>query len=316
MADKKVAPGSGENLPLETPSAAEAVHHLADYVELKALRDRRPVSPSDLVGDIIRAGSSEALLDEDDDLSDAERGEELAQARADDTFSELDRRGIACGGTYPYVLTEGTLTSVSSTSPTYEFMLLLSWFGLQAGSVAVHPDRTFERVATAAAVSYFGTALKFGFPRGDDLPAGFIPALKKMCWELGEGVVNPTASLANVQKDGRLDIVAWQPFPDGSPGKLIAFGQCAAGKTDWEEKLTDLQPLDFQALWLTEPLVVPPVRAFFVPRAIEKARWRRCGTYGGIIFDRFRIAAHSGSLPVEDANAAKAWAQNVSSRIC
>jgi hypothetical protein len=47
----------------------------------------------------------------------------------------------------------------------------------------------------------------------------------------------------------------------------------------------------FGRKWLRTPLIVNPIRMFFVPRRISPAIWENAGIDGGILFDRCRIAA-------------------------
>jgi len=61
------------------------------------------------------------------------------------------------------------------------------------------------------------------------------------------------------QRDAKLDVVVWRPFPDGRAdgraGPVVGFGQCATGR-GWAAKLHELQRRAFAALWLREPLAV------------------------------------------------------------
>jgi hypothetical protein len=58
----------------------------------------------------------------------------------------------------------------------------------------------------------------------------------------------------------------------------------------------------FVRKWFRDPLVVDPVRLFFVPRRIPRDDWEHAGIDGGILFDRCRIVA---CLPDLDDDLAK-----------
>ena len=75
------------------------------------------------------------------------------------------------------------------------------------------------------------------------------------------------------QKDGTVDMVVFRHFPDGRSGKIVAFGQCAAGKR-WETKLTEMQPTNFWAKWVVGNLVsAPALRMFFLPWRLGAVEW-------------------------------------------
>ena len=89
-------------------------------------------------------------------------------------------------------------------------------------------------------------------------------------------------------RDGKLDVVVWKHFTDGLAGKLIAFGQCKTG-TSYRDSLTQLQPDSFCRKWLRSPLVLTPVRMFFVSEALPRSLWRNDSIDAGLLFDRCRI---------------------------
>jgi hypothetical protein len=111
----------------------------------------------------------------------------------------------------------------------------------------------------------------------------------------GDGCRRP--QLAKHTGDDGLDIVAWRSFPDGKQGKLIAFGQCAAGASDWQDKLAEMDARSFVKKWMRAPLLVDPVRLFFIPRRVSPGDWESAGIDGGILFDRCRIVACYRSDP-------------------
>lgn len=138
-----------------------------------------------------------------------------------------------------------------------------------------------------------------------------MDALNDMCRQMGEGqgcrVDRPNLQ---DQKDAKLDLTVWRPFLDGRVGQLMGFGQCATGR-DWPDKVTHLQPETFCALWMRDTPAVSPVRLFFVPFRIEQRRWLDATRYGGIIFDRCRIAVYGRSFDRELLEQCVGWTDHV-----
>jgi hypothetical protein len=173
----------------------------------------------------------------------------------------------------------------------------------------------FEDLAVVAARNFIGKdaeAVRFASPRGE-LPRSFTPALAQVCTMMAEGATRTRASRSS--KDAKLDVVAWRHFPDRQPGKLLLFGQCAAGD-GWEDKLHELQPHDFCGAWLSEQPSSKPVKAFFIPHRVEKLGWEDAARHGGIFFDRCRLSfwVHTGTLPA-DTGPYVEWVQDVLKRL-
>jgi hypothetical protein len=288
---------------LTAPSAAEGREAHADWLELRALEAAdRNSSIQDLIQVIRRTGTIEAIKSDDEPEDPEDRGAEKTQVVAEDAFAEIEDRHTSCGGdrgAYPYRLGSQYIELRKGREQSvYLFLLLLSRFGKDAGPKGSHGARLFELLCVEAATDYFGgvkcevRSFHFGAPRRST-PRGFRDALNEMCREMGEGQ-GCRADRPNLadQKDARLDLSIWRPFPDNRPGKLIGFGQCATG-TDWPDKLTHLQPEHFCRQWMLDTPSVLPIRLFFAPFRIENRRWRDVTGMGGIIFDRCRIAFHA-----------------------
>jgi hypothetical protein len=154
----------------------------------------------------------------------------------------------------------------------------------------------FEHICTQATLGYLGgalnrvTALRFGSPRKVPL-AKLSQAIENLCHNLKEGTGCRSPEKAKHLGDEGLDIVAWRDFPDVKGGKLIVFGQCAAGAAGWQDKLAEMDAHAFMKKWLRTMLIVEPVRLFFVPRRVPTAEWEHAGIDGGVLFDRCRIVA-------------------------
>jgi hypothetical protein len=224
----------------------------------------------------------------------------------------------ACGadGAYPFDVRENYITLREGYHHSvYVFLLLLSNYGHDPGTLGNSGAKLFEEVCANAAEAYMGgpdslvRAEAFGFPRRK-LPAGFARAVDTLCAVLGEGLRHRARPTSRDQKDARLDVVAWRGFPDGKVGKLIAFGQCATGG-NWSEKRTELQPHVWCEMWMEDMPPVIPVKFFFVPHRLATALWLETCLLAGVLFDRCRIAYLVRSLPTDLALRVTEWSSAV-----
>jgi hypothetical protein len=274
------------------PAAADPTEHKADWVELEALRSPdKQTSLANFAKAIRRTGSTDALPG-----GRVDSGSEVSQSIAEEAFAEIDNRRHACGpDRYPFEVERGLvrLKPDPQNSP-YILLLLMSINTPTAGHNGT--AALFEKLCVRATFGYLGgadngvEALRFGSPRKAPL-AHLHQAIDDLCVKLAEGEGCKTPSKARHTGDEGLDIVAWRNFPDRKGGKLIAFGQCAAGGMDWENKLAELDARNWARKWLKSALIVEPIRLFFVPRRIPSGDWDNAGIDGGILFDRCRIVA-------------------------
>ena len=279
------------------PAATDDPSEHADWLELTALLSTtHSVSVQDFMSSLGIGGSLDALaeiLEDGTPDSDDEVSEPLAEA----AFSEVDERVRACGGqsgSYPFVLAENSLSlKPNGNDSIYVFLMLLAYYGGNAG-----PDGTatklFEELSANALKAYLGSGSPlmnteaFGFPRSYK-EKNFAEALNKLCKDIGEGIGHSGAYEIPVQKDAKLDIVGWKEFEDRQIGKIIVFGQCATGK--WSDKVSELpEPSKWCGYWMRQVPTVLPLRSFFVPHCIPRKRWRFVCQFGGILFERCRIA--------------------------
>jgi hypothetical protein len=168
----------------------------------------------------------------------------------------------------------------------------------------IYPDRIFEHVSRIAAQNYLdGQAVRFGWPRVEaEIPKPFSQAVERICVHLGE--VRYNGYKPGQAKDDELDLVVWKHFPDEREGKIILWGQCAAG-WDWETKLT-FDPNAFRNRWMQGDFVNPLLKSIFIPHVVESARWHYFSAAAKILFDRCRIA----SCTFEEADVA-AYSDNM-----
>jgi len=291
---------------LTAPSPSADAEELADHLELTTLCDPDGNSSiTQIVAELDRTGAEKELFPDGDEGA-------VLEGVADAAFRALDERSQICGEAYPFSLKGSALISNESASGSlYVFLLLLSRLG---GKAPNHRDaaKLFEEISALAACSYLGSDPKtnahvFGFPRRKE-PKNFGDALKNLCENvLRDGEPRLDDPLVPEQKDGRLDVVAWKEFPDKKRSRIIAFGQCATG-ADWEDKAFALKPVDWSKRWLRDHFLPDPLACFFVPRYILEKHWRHKSIEGGLLFDRFRIAALSNKIFAADLE--------LSARVC
>jgi len=256
---------------------------LADWLELCALGSPDGNASS---GDLETALKRGSLLDE--------YGSEAIQQTAMEVFDELEERAKAAQIAYPFTINAPMIQvrDVWNEHPAYVFCLCLSYFGHKhkKGS-RDEPRRWFEHLSRDAAQHYLGgEALRFGSPRLQaELPKSFKSAIGEVCRRLKEGEGYRAGGLPQ-RKDDELDIIAWKPFPDELPGKLILFGNCASER-DWEgSKKTQLSPEPFYSDWMIDPPKCQIIKSLFIPHRVERLRFIPLLKRAGIIFDRCRIA--------------------------
>ncbi len=275
------------------PAATDPTERLADWIELQALKSsEKQLSLESVVRVIRRGGTTDAV-----EAARGDAGSEISQRVAEDAFVEIENRARACGPNkgYPFRIRPGLvrLSKAWKASP-YIVMLLLS--GTKPTTGHAGTAVLFERICRHAAFGYIGgaannvSAIRFGSPRKAPI-AKLSQAVDDLCTNLAEGGGCKQPHKAAHLGDEGLDIVAWRPFPDLKEGKLVAFGQCATGETDWEQKLSELDGEKFVQKWFKQMLVVKPVRLFFLPRRVPKEDWENSGIDGGILFDRCRIVS-------------------------
>ena len=280
------------------PPASHAPNALADWLEASVLfggEDYATMSTA-MIRSILEQID---VSDPDDLLSDIRR--------------EVRNRKRSSGDGYPVSLTASgySLKDDWAEFLCYSFLLLVSLNQHYAelrftDGAATRPAELFEFLSSHAFTSYFGgKVVRFGARRRSPVPQRFSEALMYLASETLEEYGGGGLVASRTQDDG-LDLVAWVPFPDGRPGQLVLLGQCAIG-TDWKEKRTEVN-ID---LWRAHVRwLVPPVRAFIVPFNHDNdVEWKRTSSFGGIIFDRARIArlVRMGEVPTQLAQKLSSW---------
>ena len=272
----------------DSPTQAAPTNELADFVELICWRDHlaSATAISRLLGRLGEGESSDGIPEEDTDQA------------VDEAFVEIERRIEACGEGYPFIFGQegSTLQATEEIGnpqhEVYKYLLLATRLRMNVHKNHVNIDGTqiFEELSAEVAKGYFGDRTKslvFGTAAGS---VDFPSKVDDLCDQLNEGggYINNGGSVR--PRDGKLDVVAWKPFADDLPGKLIGFGQCKTG-TYYEGELTQLQPDTFRDMWIRSPIIVPPMRMFFIAEALSSYPEDRLyiSRQAGILFDRCRI---------------------------
>ena len=269
------------------PSARPSEHELADYAELVCW-ERGSTSMNALSADLGRLGEN--------DYSDGVPEEEELPQVVEGAYREIERRQEACRDGYPFVIggkgyTLHASQEANSNHIIYKYLLLATRLNMKdkRAHAGIDGASLFEELASEAARQYLGAraeSIVFGTATG---MADFPGKVNDLCKRINEGVgyVNHNEAPPN-ERDGKLDVVAWKHFADRLPGKLIAFGQCKTG-TNYKDTLTQLQPDSFCKKWLRSPLILTPMRMFFVAEALSRSRWANTSYDAGLLFDRCRI---------------------------
>jgi hypothetical protein len=212
-------------------------------------------------------------------------------------FLEVERREKASGAdAYPFEREPSSikLKKTASDYPAYIFCLALSYCRWKPRKGArENPWLLFEQLAAFSAKAYLGGEVEvFGTSTRDNTRGKkrFIESVNRLAKKLGEGQgFKPQKTFST--KDGKLDVVAWKPFPDGLASQVILFGQCAGG-SNWTHKLTELDPDAFWDQWMSRGKVSQPLRTLFMPHRVHDVQeWEKHGRSARLLFDRCRIAA-------------------------
>ena len=270
------------------PSPKASAEELADFVEFMAWQKTGASSTevSRLLGRI-----------DENDYADGIPEEEESDTIVAEAFAEVQRRSESCQGGYPFVMArEGRTLRLAYEDENekhiiYKYLLLATRLNMNNNRIHANFDGTliFEELSAETARSYLGARAE-GFVLGTANQGHNFPArVNDLCRQLREGGEFIKRNYAPpTERDGKLDIVAWKPFSDLLPGKLITFGQCKTG-TNYRDTLTQLQPDAFCTKWMRDQIVPTPVRAFFVAEALLQSGWYNIVADSGLLFDRCRI---------------------------
>ncbi len=296
------------------PSPRPSSHELADFAELLALVRGR-CSATEIQRYLGRIDENDNNVGiEDDDLEN--------ESISDAMMTEIGYRLIACPEGYPFVtdptgsILERRDDTASVKDLIYRFLLFATRLSMRNEKVQGGIDGTqvMEELGAVVLQSFLGTKARaevFGTARH----GGFPSKIDALCRSLEEGgrFQNIDSGQLNANDDG-LDVVGWIPFPDKLPGKLCVFGQCKTG-TSWRDHLHRLDPPGLVKRWMSGTLVVDPMKAYFIAESADRSQWNGACIYGGILFDRCRIANLAENLEAELLDRTKTWTDAASQRL-
>lgn len=298
------------NPPLKAPPSM-----IADWVEVAALANPRGfyvLSRLKRFWDTHRESEDsdpEGQYGPEEDTDEQGAGGEDADAFLDAVCNELSDRDNALQGCYPFVIAENGYRITLSDNLTrgqsiYLFCLLLSnckkgdvLDGTWIPAIAPAVRDLFQACSTvAAAAEVNGCAISFGWPRPNNNPP-FLAKLQEVYERFGEGlpVTTPRPGAEVHVKDGEIDIIAWRPRPDRSPGTTYLLGQVATG-ADWTEKSIRDGIRYFHRTWFDREPASRATPSIFIPFAVppgnggtRKDRMDLLISRFGTILDRLRI---------------------------
>jgi len=291
------------------PSPQADTHELADFAELLCWARGR-TSAREIVAYLGRVDDNDNNIgchDDDDENADA----------LDEVMNEIERRADACGTGYPFKL--GLKVTVlfledaaenATRSLTYLYLLLSTRLNMKDNRVHAEVDgaNLLESLSAHVLKNYLGGTKAKSLVFGTCQPGTFEEKVNTLCRDLGEGSgfrnLDDTSTHA---KDDKLDTVAWIPFSDRLPGQLIIFGQCKTG-SNWRDSITQLQPENFIKRWMQKPILVNPIRPFFVSEAADRAKWKGDSLSAGILFDRCRLVDFCDGIPYSTEADIRRWA--------
>ena len=301
----------------KSPELKSAPYQLCDWAELKALSSpsgKFRLSSLERLWDISRQTEDSDpegrfRAEDDTDVEGVAGGD--SNAFLDSLISEIDARSQALGDCYPFRFAAGGVTLEVVGPPNmggyvYIFCLLLTHSnnkdildGSWAPDVTFQVRDLFQACATVAAAAHVhGCAISFGWPRPNENPQ-FLKRLKSAYAIFGEGTVvkKPRPGVSPSPKDEEIDVIAWKPTHDRSPGTTYLLGQVASGG-NWMAKSVKGPPIDsFHRNWFEPPPPSEPSASMFIPHSVPPVslhgtRRERLdvlvATYG-IIFDRYRL---------------------------
>ncbi len=240
----------------------------------------------------------------------------------DEVMQEVEARSDACGVGYPFSQYSGGLLTYDNSktrhpqSGIYCYLLLATRLNMAEDRTQAGLDGTqlFEQLAAPILCNYLGRR-SCSFVFGTSAAKRPFPdRINALCRALGEGEgFESLGGRVPSAGDDKLDIVAWTPFTDSLPGKIIVFGQCKTG-THWHDDVGQLQPDAFRNNWIRKPFGTPPVRAFLVSEAEDRLRFAETVQRTGLFFDRCRIVDSCVQVDEELAGQIANWTEAAFSR--
>ena len=247
-----------DRIALQKPKATINETHLyADYIELKVLfLNGDEFTLSDLI-ELVKDerwsiyGKDDIeymkLLKDNDNIgSDASFKEDFREATARRVFDLLRYRQELFLDKYPFLFYKNRLSlkeNLNINQKIYLFLLLSSKLE-DFGTFKTFLTNDFEKISKFALKAYLPTNTEvFEIGKNSELRANItrnkiIELSKKIPIAIDIEAIVKNIHYRSSQEDG-LDIIAWIPFNDIVPNKLIFLCQCACGK-NWKNKMNDM----------------------------------------------------------------------------
>jgi hypothetical protein len=255
-----------------------AVPEIADVVELQTWASNSTYSVSTLEEDL-RA----AMPTEDRDQT---------EALARQVFEVMTERSRLLGASYPFTHDGTTLTPTErGLDSSYLFCLGLTWLEDINNNLRT---REFEAIVKAASEEYFrGNAVRIGAPwKTQEITV--YGELLQLVTDLIPDIGPPTRTEAPGGGDAGWDIVVVNNFADKQFSRIIALGNCATGRSDWDRKGAETQPTMFWDFFTRPPQPYNICLTFLaVPFLMTRDDKLRKAGPNCITFDRMRLCEHA-----------------------
>lgn len=297
------------------PSPRPNAHELADFAELLALT-RGKCSATEIQRYLGRLDDNQENVGlEDDD----EENEKIS----DGMIVEIGFRMRACPDGYPFQTdtTGSILEPRDDVDPLkvllYRYLLMATRLKMKGEKIQSGIDGTqlLEELGARVLRSYLGETRACAEVFGTARQGGFADKVTALCRSLLEGgrFRNLNSGPLNPNDDG-IDVVGWIPFTDTLPGKICVFAQCKTG-TSWRDKLSKLDPAGFVKKWMSDSIMVDPLKAFIIAESADRGQWHSSCIDGGILFDRCRILDFSQNLDEELVGRISTWTEAAMNRL-
>jgi len=234
-----------------------------------------------------------------------------AQDFLEGVYQEIRDRIEQLGECYPFDFSESDQELVflgdrlNDGSKIYIFCLFISHinnkvvFDEPSFYVIDHRVRDlFQACATwAAAGLVVGHSYSFGFPRPDH--SGFLKKLTMIyhCFGDGKAVATPLPGVSKSPKDEEIDVIAWHPRADFSPGTYYILGQVASGN-NWVDKSIKGSAIEaFHGTWLSPTPASTAIAAMFIPFVVKPVKNETISDRIGILTRRLGHIYHRLLIP-------------------
>ena len=228
---------------------------------------------------------------------------------AGNTASEIHRRILLCGGSYPFTFESGRLIWNDPERLADPYIVCLLASDRQFYKPADDTAKVFEHLTTIAIKVFLGgCAVRFGAPR-DTMPGPIGDAIARLAKLTSAEELNGWP-IYGTDQDLGVDVVGWKDFSDSHNNRLQVFAQCATGEGWLEEKKGEpnLEMWSGVLLW-----GIDPVKALAIPYVVNNEdRWQR-NMAGRLLLDRVRIASTLLGTTLNDE--VVSWADWVTERV-